>query len=668
MRVLPARIWCAWLVLGLFLAGPARAAAPHRAAAARRLAVPHRHAPRQPSSPTAVAVDGPELLKGGVPWIPRGVQIVGLVAPAGALGGKYVAANAHYSPAELAQAAADGADTVRFQVSQFGLDPDSSIYAPGYLTEIEQAVASARALGLVAIVSVQAEPPAGESSRCPLPDTGTERVWRLLAAAFGADPGVMFELYNEPAVAASRGGWLRWLAGGPVVETGGYTCQAIGMQALIDEIRTEQAVNVIIVPGLSGESTLNGMPPLVDPGDPQSPQLAYGVHYPSQGGGIAVWERAFGTLSALHPVIVTEWDANSTTGCRPGTPVTASLLLAYLASKGIGVVGFAFDLPGTIIADWSYAPTSYQAFACGTAGGGPGALLFGEFAGLAQGAAQPQVDDASADDPAPDDPPAITDPEGWIVDAGALSRVAALDEPLAVHVFDTPRTFVTGATAATVVTELTPAALPTASFPSEASLAAAVQDGTVPPGTRAVMLESSHSRLTPAAEQRHPASYYQRAAGVAHAAGLLLIAAPALSLVEAEAPRTPAPKLYSKFVALGIAGAAARYADVYAVQAQGEETRTAAYARFVRRASAQAEFAHPGVELLATVSTRPGGGRKPSGSALARAVLATEGTVSGYWLADPPSRATCQACGPWSPRVAVGMLSGLFPPTESPGD
>lgn len=43
------------------------------------------------------------------------------------------------------------------------------------------------------MVVLQAEPPAGEWTRCALPDAGAARAWEQLAPAFGGDPGVMFE-------------------------------------------------------------------------------------------------------------------------------------------------------------------------------------------------------------------------------------------------------------------------------------------------------------------------------------------------------------------------------------------------------------------------------------------------------------------------------------------
>jgi len=330
-----------------------------------------------------VSVRGRWLLRGGAIFVPRGVQIVGLVAPDPALTGHYVEAHRHFNVAELRRAVDDHVDTIRFQVSQYGLDPQDSLYSSAYVQEVVNAVRMARQLGLAVIVSVQAEPPAGRDHRCPLPDEGTLRVWEHLAGAFRADRGVLFELYNEPAVPPSALGWTLWKNGGRVIDSTGF-CHAVGMQGLINAIRARGARNVIVVPAADMERTIAGMPSLIDPASPADPQLAYGIHYPPLTAGWPAWREMFGAASAWVPIIVTEWNADSTAaGCLPAAPVAAPVLLNYLASRHIGVVGFAFDMPGTIVRNWSYVPTSYRGFQCGVPGGGPGQLLFTRFAAQA---------------------------------------------------------------------------------------------------------------------------------------------------------------------------------------------------------------------------------------------------------------------------------------------
>ena len=92
------------------------------------------------------------------------------------------------------------------------------------------------------------------------------------------------------------------------------------MQTLVNDIRADGADNVIILPGLNTERTLAGVPKVNDPTSPEDPQFAYGVHYPLMTAPPTTWDAAFGNLAATKPVILTEWNANSTTNCIPRRP------------------------------------------------------------------------------------------------------------------------------------------------------------------------------------------------------------------------------------------------------------------------------------------------------------------------------------------------------------
>jgi hypothetical protein len=581
------------------------------ALAAAALAVPVASAG---AATSVITVTHNQLLRNGMPWVPRGVQIVGVVAPDGALSGKYVAAHQQFGYAELQAAVAAHADLVRFQVSQFGLDPEGPLYSPDYVGEVANAVEAARGLGLAVIVSLQAQPPAGEPTRCPLPDAGAARAWATLAPLFASDGDVMFELYNEPGVAATPPGWIQWQVGGEIIYPGG-SCQAVGIQALVNQIRTQALDNVIIVPGLKGEQSLAGRMRIVDPAHRPDPQLAYGVHYPSLSRDPTYWDRTFGTTSASVPVVVTEWDGNSTTNCVPNTPAVASLLLDYLASKRIGIVGFAFDLPGTIVADAAFTPTSYVGFACGVPGGGPGQVLFSDFAAQAQ----------AGDGTQPDPPPA------WIVSATVLRRLTTMAQGTAAHFFNTPRTFVTGAGAPALAALGMGSAVPAMSFADEGRLAAAVTGGHLQPGTAAVVYAAGATRATPRAQQRNPAHYYAVAARIAHAHDLLLIAAPQASLVTVLAPGTPRADLDRGFLRLRLAADTAHDADAFEAPAQGSQADSSSYADFVAAASRQAARSHLGIELLAGLSAGAASSTQ-SADALFDAFLSTRFTVSGYGL------------------------------------
>jgi hypothetical protein len=180
----------------------------------------------------------------------------------------------------------------------------------------------------------------------------------------------------------------------------------------------------------------------------------------------------------------------------------------------------------------------------------------------------------------------------------------------------------------------------------------------LPFGTRAVLFDDEHSKRTPRGQQLNPASYYQRAARIAHEHGLLLIAAPAPSVILARAPKASANAQYSRFLSRRIAAGAARYADVYDIQAQGLEAQRSSYTSFVQSVAFQASEAHPNVELMAGISTDPSGPKRPLGVLLG-AVGGSGPAVSGYALSDPAGSSACSACVGPHDRAAVALLRGL---------
>ena len=585
---------------------------------------------------TGISVDGRLLLDDGRAWIPHGVQITGLVAPDADLTGKYIPANAHFGAAEMQAVVAEHADLVRIQVSEFGLDPADPLYDPTYLTEIENGVALAQSYGLKVIVSLQAEPPAGSNTRCGLPDSGAATDWSELASAFAGDSGVMFELYNEPAPAATATNWQLWLQGGTTT-TGTGACAGVGVQPLVNEIRAVGADNVIVLPALSGEQSLAGVPKVTDPADPSDPQLAYGIHYPNLTQESTEWDSEFGNAAERHPVIVTEWQANSipnsVTSCVANTPSVATLLMDYLASKDIGIVGFAIDLPGTIVADYNYTPTSYANFTCGVAGDGAGELLFGNFAGEAVAA----------------EGSGLSDPRAWLTDVGTVTRLAAANPPLVSNTLNTPRTYVLGASAPQLDSLGLGNAVPVASFTSESDLAAATATGALPPGTGAVELQLGGG--SPVSEQRTPLITFELAANAAHRAGLLLIAAPETSLIATVAPKTKPQDDDIAFLRRKLIASAAKYANAVVVGFNDAQVTPSAYGGLAQAAALQAAAAHPGIELLGGLSAS---GTVPTPpSTLAGSVAAADPSLTGYALYDAGSAA--------DDATAAGLLSTLFP-------
>ncbi len=343
------------------------------AVGARPVSGPASVAPVDYSSPKVGPrlVDG-QLTLGGQPFLPRGFNMIGLLAPAWCTTGQGPPAAAHFGDAELDAAKAWNANTLRFQVSQRGLaDPGvAAADRDAYLAKVIAGVKLARSHGFFVIVSLQ-----DQSNGCgpahPLPTSMSVAAWQVLAPALMDDAGVMFELFNEPNLDATTAGWLQWRDGGsgPTTNLGDTP---VGHQALLDQVRALGARNVVIADGLNKGERLNGLTPLSD----TAGQLMYGIHPYVFQQGPADWDQRYGSLSATYPMIATEWNFRED-DCRSAKATQSADFLAYLRSHRIGLLAHAFDVPGTTItSDWSWTPTD-----CAGSQGGSGKVTKDYFTG-----------------------------------------------------------------------------------------------------------------------------------------------------------------------------------------------------------------------------------------------------------------------------------------------
>jgi endoglucanase len=329
----------------------------------------HFSGPAQPVATTGVRVAGNRLVRDGAAFAPVGFTMVAAVNPTGS--GETAAAASRFNDSVIQAAVAWGADTLRFQVSQRGLDPTDPLYSDAYVGRVLDAVAMARAHGLVVILSIQDQGPSGGSSHAQ-PSDATIRDWQTLTARFNGDQNVIYEIFNEPQNRATPDGWSVWRNGGPPARNQG--APAVGHQAVLDAIRATGATNVVVADAGQFGQLLTGIPLLHDP----IGQVAYGVH-PYLTNTLrdpSGWEPGFGFLSTQFPVVATEWTANSkVVFCHPEWATTAPQLLDYLQARGIGILGWAFDVLDSLVLDWSYTPTSLDGFQCGQFDNGVGSLL-----------------------------------------------------------------------------------------------------------------------------------------------------------------------------------------------------------------------------------------------------------------------------------------------------
>ena len=204
-------------------------------------------------------------------------------------------------------------------------------------------------------------------------------------------------------------------------------------------------------------------------------------------------------------------------------------------------------------------------------------------------------------------------------------------------------------------------AVPAISYKNFADIEVALTSGTVPENVKGIMYDYEKWRFTPEIEQLSPNAYLKRAADLVHAKGYLFLTAPAVNLVDVMEPNGNRSHMDETYLKLGLAGNAARYADVFDVQAQRFETDTAVYASFVRRAALQARQANPQVIVLAGLSTEPIG-KTVTAEDLLSAVAATREFVDGYWMNIPAPSEYSPNAREFRPDIAIEVLRRLSDP------
>ena len=204
-------------------------------------------------------------------------------------------------------------------------------------------------------------------------------------------------------------------------------------------------------------------------------------------------------------------------------------------------------------------------------------------------------------------------------------------------------------------------ATPVISYKSLSEIKDALATGAVGPEIKGVMYDQEKWKFTPEEEQRNPGPYLKMAADLVHAKGLAFLTAPAVNLVNVIEPGTKGRAMGEAYLRLGLAADAARYADVFDIQAQRFLGDTKTYESFVRQAAAQARQANPKVVVLAGISTEPIG-RSVTAEDIVQAISATRDVVDGYWFNIPKPSDYSPVAKAFRPDIAVDVLRRLAGP------
>jgi hypothetical protein len=251
--------------------------------------------------------------------------------------------------------------------------------------------------------------------------------------------------------------------------------------------------------------------------------------------------------------------------------------------------------------------------------------------------------------------PLIATPRlSWIMLGSTMAQLAAGVPAQASHFFDTPYAYADGTR--TSQNQVPPgyATTPTLKYASFADFQNDVSAGAIDPTVRAVLYDPEKWDRTPLVEQLDPGTYLRMFAQLAHQHGYFVIETPARDLAAVPGARCTAGRgegLSAAALRCGLAGQAARYADVVQVQSQVDEFDPAQYGDFVRRSVAQARAVNPAVVVMAGLSTSP-----PTGVATADQLVAAANAVrtdvAGFYLT------VCTTC-PGELAAADGMFQTL---------
>ena len=196
-----------------------------------------------------------------------------------------------------------------------------------------------------------------------MPDDNSVPFWKEVSAAFANNPGVLFDLYNEPHDIS----WDVWRNGGAVVDetskaNDGQTLRyhTPGMQKLLDVCRGQGAKNVVIAGGLDWAYDLRGVTDGYALDDLKGNGVVYSTHiYPmktwyTHGNTKSQdWNRLILPASEKYPVIVGEFGS--------GTNNYAGKVVEFANQNDLSWVAWCLHPRARpiLIRNWNYAPTQY---------------------------------------------------------------------------------------------------------------------------------------------------------------------------------------------------------------------------------------------------------------------------------------------------------------------
>jgi len=233
------------------------------------------------------------------------------------------------------------------------------IYAkrpPLFLSLLDKVVQEAAQANLYVILALndyaKGGSPYGQGAFMPKPES--VQFWIALANHYVTNPMVMFDAYNEPHYPDAN----TWLHGGGMQKgSKGKPVKIIGMQALVNAIRSTGAKQLIIIAGVKTAGTLRI----------SDPNIIYTQHtyYEVATGNPTVWDQGWGSFKGHYPLFYGEWallpNSRIRRRCLTATPANANAkvtaFLNYMQQNHISWTAWKFDVPYLLMNSTNFTPT-----------------------------------------------------------------------------------------------------------------------------------------------------------------------------------------------------------------------------------------------------------------------------------------------------------------------
>jgi endoglucanase len=326
-----------------------------------------------PSGPSALTVNGNRLVdEHGSTVHLRGVNRVSpeYACTYGEIASGPLPGHQGYNPLDATDAAAIASwhpTAVRLPLNedcwlgQHGM-PASPLTAATYRKAIVDYVGLLHARGLYVILDLHWSNPAnlpnGQGLH-PLPGPTAPEFWESVAQTFADDGAVVFDAFNEPYDPSTRGdpshpvSWTCWRDGGCEVPAAPdtqppdpeQTYVAVGMQAIVDAIRSTGARQPIMLGGLEYANDLSGWL-AHEPDDPAGALVASFHNYtPQECNTEACWDEQVAPVAAAVPVVAGEFGEMDCPSSGLDPDNFDNTFMRWADAHGVGYLGWGWVIP-----------------------------------------------------------------------------------------------------------------------------------------------------------------------------------------------------------------------------------------------------------------------------------------------------------------------------------